>query len=210
MKRKRKSHSADGSAKRQRCDGNRQPPIVPLLEQYHHEVHSLRTYLVSRLPKSAKKRRRRLLHYGVQPLQDETVLVNDRTAQLLDTTLVGTSKHISTKELEQFDQDISLFTQQVTESDISLTPSAGHLKQSEVGPERSHLLPPFAFIIYRRSNPTTELTIYRLLTLLFGLCSADILDRIALRTSYAMDTSDLQPLRMERKLELYLEFQECL
>lgn len=133
MKRKRKSHTKDSSAKRQRIGGNGRPAVVPLLEQYYHEVHSLRTYLVSRLPKSSKKRRRRLLHYGIQPVQDESILLVDSVTQLLDTILVGTAKHIPTKELEQLDHDISVFTKQVSESDVSITPNAGHLKQCEVG-----------------------------------------------------------------------------
>jgi telomerase reverse transcriptase len=133
MKRKRKSHTTSASVKKQRTNDNRQPPIVPLLQQYYHEVHSLRTYLVSCLPKSSKKRRRRLLRYGVQPSQDESILVDDGTIQLLDTIQVGTAKHIAAQDLEQLDQDTSVFTQQVSESDISISPSAGHLRQSEVG-----------------------------------------------------------------------------
>jgi hypothetical protein len=132
MKRKRKSHTA-ASVKKQRTSDNRQAPIVPLLQQYYHEVHSLRTYLVSCLPKSSKKRRRRLLRYGVQPSQDESILVDDGTAQILDTIQVGTAKHIAAQDLEQPDHGISVFTQQVSDSDISLSPSAGHLRQSEVG-----------------------------------------------------------------------------
>jgi telomerase reverse transcriptase len=139
MKRKRKSHAADGPTKRQRQGDDGRPPVAPLLEQYYHEVHSLRTYLVSRLPKSSKKRRRRLLNYGAQPVHDESILVDHGVAQLLDTILVGTAKHITTKEPEQLDQDISVFTQQVSESDVSITPNAGHLKQCEVGLHRSCL-----------------------------------------------------------------------
>jgi telomerase reverse transcriptase len=133
MKRKRKSHTGSGSVKKQRTNDNRQAPIVPLLQQYYHEVHSLRTYLVSCLPKSSKKRRRRLLRYGVQPSEDESIVVDHGTAQLLDTIQVGTAKHIAAQDFEQLDQDITVFTQQVSESDISISPSAGHLRQSEVG-----------------------------------------------------------------------------
>lgn len=137
--RKRKSHSAGGSVKRQRTGDNKQPSIVPLLQQFYREVHTLRTYLVSRLPKSSKKRRRRLLNYGVQPAQDESILVDEGTVHLLDTIQVGTAQPVPTQELEQIEQDISVFTQQVSEADISLSPSAGHLRQSEVGSQRSYL-----------------------------------------------------------------------
>jgi hypothetical protein len=133
MKRKRKSDHARGSSKRQRTDGNQQPPVTPLLEQYYDGVHSLRTYLVSRLPKTAKKRRRRLLRYGLQPAQDKSILVEQSVTELLDSILVGTAKCIPLQDLDQLDADLSAYTQQVSETDISVSPSAGRLRQSEVG-----------------------------------------------------------------------------
>jgi len=139
-KRKRQSRDAQSSAKRQRTGDNKQSLIVPLLQQYYHEVQSLRNYLVSRLPKSSKKRRRRLLHYGLQSAQDESILVNDGTAQLLDKIQVGTSKHVGNRgELEQLDEEISVFTQQVSETDISVSPRTRQLKQSEVGLSHCYL-----------------------------------------------------------------------
>lgn len=133
-KRKRKSHNACSSVKRQRTGEYKHPPIVPLLQQYYHEVHSLRAYLVSHLPKSSKKRRRRLLHYGLQPAQDDSILVDSGTVQLLDEIQVGTSRHVEDREeLEQLDQEISVFTQQVSDTDISISPRARQLRQSEVG-----------------------------------------------------------------------------
>jgi hypothetical protein len=133
-KRKRQPRKANASVKRQRIGDNKQSPIVPLLQQYYHEVHSLRSYLVSRLPKSSKKRRRRLLHYGLQPAQDESILVDDGTLQLLDKIQVGASKHIGIRgELEQLDEEISIFTQQVSETDVSVSPPTRQLRQSEVG-----------------------------------------------------------------------------
>lgn len=133
-KRKRQSREAKASTKRQRTGDNKQAPIVPLLKQYYHEVHSLRNYLVSRLPRSSKKRRRRLLHYGLQSAQDESILVDDATARLLDEIQVGTSKHVGNREeLEQLDEEISVFTQQVSETDISVSPRTRQLRQSEVG-----------------------------------------------------------------------------
>jgi hypothetical protein len=109
-------------------------------------VHSLRNYLLSRLPKSSKKRRRRLLHYGLQSAQDESILVDDGTAQLLDEIQVGTSKHIGNREeLEQLDDEISVFTQQVSETDISITPRSRQLRQSEVGTSHYRFLARIAF-----------------------------------------------------------------
>jgi hypothetical protein len=133
-KRKRQPLKADASMKRQRTGDNKQPAIVPLLQQYYHDVQSLRNYLVSRLPKSSKKRRRRLLHYGLQSAQDESILVDDGTAQLLDKIQVGTPKHFGNREeLEQLGEEISVFTQQVSETDISISPRTRQLRQSEVG-----------------------------------------------------------------------------
>ena len=141
-KRKRQSRDAKASAKRQRTGDTKQSPIVPLLQQYYHEVHSLRNYLVSRLPKSSKKRRRRLLHYGLQSAHDESILVDDETVQLLDKIQVGTAKHVGNREeLEQLDEEISVFTQQVSEIDISVTPHARQLRQSEVGSSHFVSLP---------------------------------------------------------------------
>lgn len=88
---------------------------------------------MSRLPTSAKKRRRRLLRYGLQPMQDDSVLVEDSVAHLLDTILVGSATGVCVQDLEQLDQDMSVFTQQVTETDVSISPSAGRWRQSEVG-----------------------------------------------------------------------------
>lgn len=136
MKRKRKSHNARGSTKRQRTDGNHQPPVTPLLEQYYDGVYSLRTYLVSRLPKTAKKRRKRLSRYGLQPTQDESILVEQGVVELLDSIIVGTAGCIPLEDPDQLDADISAYTQQVSETDISVSPSAGRLGQSEVGLRR--------------------------------------------------------------------------
>ena len=147
-KRKRKSHTARTSIKRQRTGDNKQPSVVPLLQQYYHEVHSLRTYLVSRLPKSSKKRRRRLLRYGLQPAQDESILVDDGTVQLLDHIQVGTSRHMENREeLEQLDEDISVFTQQMSETDILVSPRTRQLRQSEVGSTYYHLMACFHIIM---------------------------------------------------------------
>ena len=138
-KRKRQSREAKASAKRQRTGENKKSHIVPLLQQYYHEVYSLRNYLVSRLPKSSKKRRRRLLHYGLQSAHDESILVDNGIMQLLDSIQVGTLKNVGNRGgLGQLDEEISVFTQQVSETDISISPRTRQLKQSEV--RSSHLV----------------------------------------------------------------------
>lgn len=133
MKRKRKSTKARGSTKRQRTDGGRHPPVTPLLEQYYHGVHSLRAYLVSRLPKTAKKRRRRLHNYGLHPVQDESILIEQGVVELLDSILVGTAGCITLQDVDQLDAEISAYTQELSETDISVSQCAGRLRQSEVG-----------------------------------------------------------------------------
>ena len=97
-------------------------------------VHQSESESDNDLPKSSKKRRRRLLHYGLQSAQDESILIDDGTAQLLDKIQVGTSKHVGNREeLEQLDEEISVFTQQVSETDISISPRSRQLRHSEVG-----------------------------------------------------------------------------
>jgi hypothetical protein len=199
MKRKRRSHHSSEAVKRQRLDDNKQASITPLLQQYYHGVHTLRTYLVSRLPRSSKKRRRRLLHYGLQPIQDESIIVCDATVQLLDTILVGTAKDIPTQELEQLDQDISVFTQQVSESDVSISPSAGHLKQSEVGSSCFRLLTRTD----STSRPATELMNCRSWISPSGPFSIIILELIDLHICCVTVSNDPLVAAMEQKPEPY-------
>lgn len=130
MKRKRGSRSTQIPVKKQCLEGGKTPEhsTVPLLDHYYHQVHTLRRYLVSRLPKTSKKRRRRLLHFGTEPDHDRDI------AALLDAVLVGTTKHVSINDLDTtLDNDISVFTQQLSDSDITLSSSPGRLKQAEVG-----------------------------------------------------------------------------
>lgn len=138
MKRKRRAN-ADANPSKRYCSGveNRTlaigHPINPLLTQYYHEACSLRQYLVSRLPKSSKKRRRRVLHYGQSSNQSSDLPCDSALSELLDTIIVGTSKSVSVGSVTDLDNDISVFTQQVSETDISIAPSSGRLTQSEVG-----------------------------------------------------------------------------
>jgi len=145
MKRKRPYRGTSCPEKKLRVntDSEARPgfhPVGPLLSQYYQVVHSLRIYLASRLPKSSKKRRRRLLQYGSQCHLASQSVDDPAVAELLDAILVGTAKHVQVAELEDIDRDISVFTQQVSETDIILTPGTRHLKQSEVGPGQYALL----------------------------------------------------------------------
>ncbi|OQO07688.1 hypothetical protein B0A48_07385 [Cryoendolithus antarcticus] len=140
VKRKRgRAAGSQPSAKRQcstRTDlgvaQNSNHPTNPLLAQYYSEVHSLRTYLVSRLPKSSKKRRRRLLQYGRDNAPSSASISDTELASLLDTTIVGTSEQVAVATLADVENDISVFTQQLTETDISVLSNTGSLQQSEI------------------------------------------------------------------------------
>ncbi|OQO08842.1 hypothetical protein B0A48_05732 [Cryoendolithus antarcticus] len=107
-------------------------PTKPLLAQYYSEVHSLRTCLVSRLPKSSKKRRRRLLQYGRDNAPSSASIFDTELASLLDTTIVGTSEQVAVATLADVENEISVFTQQLTETDISVLSNTGSLQQSEI------------------------------------------------------------------------------
>ncbi|KAK6429339.1 Telomerase reverse transcriptase [Oleoguttula sp. CCFEE 5521] len=107
-------------------------PTKPLLAQYYGEVHNLRTYLVSRLPKSSKKRRRRVLQYGREDAPSSASVVDTELARLLDTIIVGTSDHVAIATHADVENDISVFTQQLTETDISVLSNTGSLQQSEI------------------------------------------------------------------------------
>ncbi|QIX00073.1 hypothetical protein AMS68_005590 [Peltaster fructicola] len=113
MKRKR-SHAVNTAAiKRPRidkaCTNNKQ--TTTLLRQYYTNVCTLRQYLLCRLPDSARRRRRRLLKYGVEGIveQDSSLA---REVHLLDNIIVGSHKYVPLDELEIIDRDITVFTQQ--------------------------------------------------------------------------------------------------
>ena len=135
MKRKRAHRETVPAEKRQRVGREETAlhPTVPLLERYYNEVHSLRIYLATRLPKSSKKQRRRVLQYGRTTSAADHPTHDPAVAELLDTIIVGTTKTLPVAELKDIDNDISVFTQQVSETDITLSPVARQLKQSEVG-----------------------------------------------------------------------------
>lgn len=127
MKRKRQSREAQRVKKRAKTENDPfRRPTHALLRQYYPEVVSLRQYLASRL---SKKRRRRLQQYG----RDATTSDVTAISHLLDNVLVGTFKHVQVDDSSFLDEDITLFTQQVSDADTGLHLTPGHFKQSEVG-----------------------------------------------------------------------------
>ncbi|KAM3414559.1 Telomerase reverse transcriptase [Cercospora zeina] len=126
MKRKRASRAGQRANKKQKLLAqSAERPSHALLEQYYPEVVTLRQYLASRLP---KKRRRILQHYG----RDVDGEKDDALAHLLDTTLVGSFKHVQVDDSSFVDDDISLFTQQISETSTAPSSTPGKLKQPEI------------------------------------------------------------------------------
>ncbi|KAH9844449.1 Telomerase ribonucleoprotein complex - RNA binding domain [Teratosphaeria destructans] len=129
MKRKRAPNGADRcTSKRVRHDADAELHLAaPLLRQYYPNVTTLRQYLASRLSKTSRKRRKRLLRSSSQGSQKSEPGL-DALAKLLDTTLVGAFNHVSEAVDETIDRDITIFTQQISDS----TTDISALKQSEI------------------------------------------------------------------------------
>ena len=136
MKRKRKTvpPTAGVAAKKAKIDHDVTSPATnPLLQQFYTQVLTLRQYLVVRLSKDSKKRRRKVLQYGVRQNECSGDLAEQAVVRLLDTTLVGVLTGVSGTDVGTVDKDISVFTQQLCESTTTISPTQGSLKQSEVG-----------------------------------------------------------------------------
>lgn len=92
MKRKRSDDGTTISRKSARID---QPetalrrPVVQLLKQYYRDVSTLRQFLVQKLPKRCKHRRRCFTRYGSTLLLDTDPSLHEAELDLLDNTLVG-------------------------------------------------------------------------------------------------------------------------
>jgi len=134
MKRKRKRHVTERIVKKQKLNCKvGSEATLPLLRQYYPQVLTLRDYLTSRLSKASKKRRRKVLHHGLQLSNWDGSSTDLAVLRLLDTTVVGAFNSASTVDLESIDKDISIFTQQLSDTTTSISPTQGALKQSEVG-----------------------------------------------------------------------------
>lgn len=148
MKRKRKSASAGAPNKKLKLDhAASSAATLPLLRQYYPQVLTLRHYLAIKLSKASKKRRRRVLQYGLRPQGSGDESADPDVTRLLDTTVVGLFNENKVTELESIDRDITVFTQQLSDSTTSISPTQGALKQSEVG---TPALPPL--VLYSTST----------------------------------------------------------
>src|ERR1700743_3245837 len=134
MKRKRKSHRDGRAAKRQKTESaTEEGPTWPLLRQYYPEVLTFRQYLASKSCNVPKKCRKRLLQYGINDDGGFSESFDPAVVRLLDDTVVGRFKQAETVERnEAIEKDLAVFTQQVSESSATITPTQGALKQSEV------------------------------------------------------------------------------
>jgi hypothetical protein len=146
MKRQLNSHTGAGprkKAKRAAKPSAASTPIGPdhpVLQRLYPKVLTLRNYLLSRLPKSSKNRRRRLSQLGLgTPAQDDTSTrdVDIRLGQLLDSTLIGCFSPVAPRdfaqELKERDRDIENFTQQRSQNTSAGTFQPDYFLQSEVG-----------------------------------------------------------------------------
>ena len=131
MKRKRKNHSEQREAKRPKRDAvSTDPPTWLLLRQYYAQVVTLRQYLASRL---SSKRRKKVLQYGLD-LSNATERGSDPSvAALLDNIVVGSFKHVESSSIDLFDKDLTVFTQQLSNSTAATNQTQVVLNQSDVG-----------------------------------------------------------------------------
>lgn len=73
------------------------------------------------------------MRYGQDNTRDDDIEVDDALVRLLDETIVGTFSSTETVELDAIERDITVFTQQLSDSTTAISPTQGALKQSEVG-----------------------------------------------------------------------------
>jgi hypothetical protein len=167
MKRKRKSREVQRAGKRQKTDdlpSDRAP--LALLRKYYADVVTLRQYLASQL---SKTRRRKIRQYGRLSADGDQADV----ARLLDTTLVGVFKPVQVDDSSIVEDDITLFTQQLSGSGSAPSLTPGKFKQSEVGFVSISFV---SSIRYQSHRLFKVLTRTRLSTSWYGCCSEDSRD----------------------------------
>lgn len=129
MKRKRKGQTVLGNEKRQKIDLDSYAlHSQPLFSKYYPVVSTLRQYLASPGLNLSKKQRRKLQQYG----REANSPSDHRVISLLDNTIVGSFGNADIGESSFRDEDISVFTQQLTKSPTLKPSTPGALKQREV------------------------------------------------------------------------------
>jgi telomerase reverse transcriptase len=147
MKRKPNPHTDAGPSKKAKraaepaaAASTSYGPDHPVLRRLYPKVTTLRHYLLSRLPKSSKNRRRRLSQLGLAtPAQNDasTRDVDAQLGQLLDSALIGcfspAEPNNLAQEVKERNRDIENFTQQRSQNTSGATYKPGYFLQSEVG-----------------------------------------------------------------------------
>lgn len=134
MKRKRKHHADLRSVKRAKISGSPlDSPTWSLIRHHYSNVSSLRQYLAAKLSRTSKKRCRTILRYGQSAKSDDAANGDEALVRLLDHTVVGSFDGTESIDLDAIERDITVFTQQLSDSTTTFSPTQGVLKQSEVG-----------------------------------------------------------------------------
>ncbi|KAF2499750.1 hypothetical protein BU16DRAFT_282302 [Lophium mytilinum] len=107
--------------------------VHPVLQRLYPQLQTLRQYLLSRLPASSKKRRRRIEQLGQSPDPNPSPDEDAALGLLLDATLVGLPKAGQSEfDKDAIARDIESFSQQLPESTLFLSSNPGHFLQPEV------------------------------------------------------------------------------
>lgn len=142
MKRKRTADVGDRQAKKPK-DGLNQSTFAtpssiehPVLRRLYPQLLTLRLYLLSRLPTSSKKRRRRISQLGLAKDGRNSGLTRDDDAalvRLLDSTLIGLSSKAANPNNDGAARarDIECFSQQLPDSTAGSDFNPGYFMQPE-------------------------------------------------------------------------------
>lgn len=112
----------------------------PVINSYYPRVTTLRQYLVSKLPSTSKKKRRRIALLGLESRKNERDFsgsgpesVSKEIAELLDGTLVGAESGIDTTEDRGFRaSQFQAYTQELADSAVGSTVNNDSSLQTEV------------------------------------------------------------------------------
>ena len=131
-KRKRKrSGQSEGDQKRQKTYSNNALVVKDsLLAKYYPQVLTLREYLLSKLPKTSKVRRKKIISVGKKSNDKQT---EQELSRFLDQTLIGVSNFKEASQDERWEQ-WSTFSQKQDDSVVSFAnlSGVGTYSQTEV------------------------------------------------------------------------------
>ncbi|RDW94000.1 telomerase reverse transcriptase [Aspergillus mulundensis] len=100
----------------------------PVISLYYRQVVTLRQYILQRIPRSSKARRRRIAAVGGEIAHNDADAApktqEKALADLLDTTLVGISKELPPTDSKSLQEDFKRFTQLVTQAGTDSGPES--------------------------------------------------------------------------------------